>query len=381
MSTQSDATTRRPEAPDRIGVAMVGCGVIGRTHVAAIEAIDELELVAVVDPIESAREAFADAALARTGSRPAVYAELDEALADPRVGMVSVGTPSGMHIRQGLAALAAGRHVVIEKPLDASLEHAAEIEAAAAAAAERGIVASVISQHRFDSATRAVADAISSGRLGRVTSALATSPRWRTQEYYDSGEWRGTWEFDGGGALMNQGVHTLDVLLALMGRPVEISARTALLAHERVEVEDTMVATIEFESGALGMMHASTAAYPGLESRVQIMGSGGSAIIENDELVYLTGHEAGGESSAGAPAPAVTAPGDARQLPEGHIRQYRDVLRAIRTGTAPGVPVSAAAIALCAVRAVYISATLGRPVLFDDVRAGRYADVEVRTGR
>jgi UDP-N-acetyl-2-amino-2-deoxyglucuronate dehydrogenase len=360
---------------ERLGVAMVGCGVIGRTHVAAIEALDELELVAVVDPIKAARDAFAEDAFLRTGSRPIGCGELDKALADPRVQLVVVGTPSALHIEQGLAALRAGCHVIIEKPLDASLARVPEIEAAAAEAARKGIIASVISQHRFDPATRAVAEAISSGRLGRVTSAVATSPRWRGQDYYDSGEWRGTWAIDGGGALMNQGVHTLDLLLSLMGRPVEISARTALLAHERVEVEDTMVATIEFESGALAVMHASTAAFPGLNSRIQVMGSIGSAIIENDELLYLTGRETGLDPES------VSRPHDARQLVDGHIRQYEDVLRAIRTGEAPGVPIEAAAVALYTVRAVYISATLGHPVLFEDVKAGTYNDTEVRTGR
>jgi predicted dehydrogenase len=372
-----------------LGVALVGCGVIGRTHLRAIEEVEGLELVAVVDVVEAARTGFADGVEARTGVRPAAYARLDEALADPRVAVVAVCTPSGLHIEQGLAALRAARHVIIEKPLDADLEQLAEIEAEASAAAARGIVASVISQHRLDASTRTLAAAIESGRLGRVTSAIATSPRWRSQDYYDSGDWRGTWELDGGGALMNQGVHTLDLLLALLGTPVEISARTAALAHERIEVEDTMVATIEFASGALAVMHASTAAYPGLPARIQIMGSGGSGVIEDDELVYLSGADgAGADAAAGAGAEASAAPAvpgfearDARQVPEGHIRQYRDVLDAVRTGGQPAVTVGAAAIALVTVRGVYLSATLGRPVRFDDVRAGRYQDIEVRTGR
>jgi len=362
-----------------LGVAMVGCGVIGHTHVAAIEAVDGVELVAIVDPIEQARTKFADEVEARTGRRPTIYADLDSALADSRVQLVAVGTPSGFHIEQGLAALRAGRHVIIEKPLDASLTRVAEIEAEAADAARRGVVASVISQRRLDDSTRVVADAIASGALGRVTSALATSPRWRSQDYYDSGDWRGTWKLDGGGALANQGIHTLDLLLCLMGRPVEIYARTALLAHERVEIEDTLVATISFESGALATMHASTAAYPGLDQRIQIMGSAGSAIIGENELEYLS------TSASGDEAPGSAAPADGEhargveQPAAGHIRQYRDVLHAIRTGGEPTVTVAAAAQSLITMRATYISATLGRPVLFDDVRSGEYNDLEVRT--
>jgi predicted dehydrogenase len=376
-----------------LGVALVGCGVIGRTHLAAIHSFEELELVALVDPIEPARTAFADAAEEQNGVRPREYSRLEDALRDPEVQLVVVGTPTGFHIEQGLLALRADRHVIIEKPLDVDLHRAREIMDVARLAAARGIVGSVISQHRFDDATRIVGDAVRRGALGVVTSAIATSPRWRTQEYYDSGDWRGTWAMDGGGALMNQGVHTLDVLLALMGRPVEVFARTALLAHERIEVEDTMVATIRFESGALAVMHASTAANPGLTSRVQIMGSEGSAIIDDDELRYL--HVDGGVDDRGDPQDAAdatpsdlhsqawaghSATGDARQAPEGHIRQYADVLGAIREGREPGVRIDEAAVVLATVRAVYIAATLGRPVLLDDVIDGRFDNVHVTTG-
>ncbi|GAA2080926.1 Gfo/Idh/MocA family oxidoreductase [Pseudolysinimonas kribbensis] len=393
MTTESTAGT----LAERMGVALVGCGVIGRTHVQAIRAFDELELVALVDPVVDARREFADGIQREGGARPTEYDRLDEALADPRVQLVVVGTPTGLHAEQGLAALRAGRHVIIEKPLDVDMHRAREIVAEATAAAGRGVVGSVISQHRFDDATRAVRAAIDDGRLGVVTSAIATSPRWRTQAYYDSGDWRGTWAMDGGGALMNQGVHTLDVLLALLGRPVEISARTALLAHERVEVEDTMVATIEFESGALAVMHASTAASPGLASRVQVMGSAGSAIIDDDQLLYLHAErepdgspatDADGDQSERALAALgagrhddIASGGDARDVAAGHVRQYADVLRAIREGGRPGVRIDEAAIVLATVRAVYLSATLGAPVRLEDVMNGRYDDTEVRTGR
>jgi predicted dehydrogenase len=362
-----------------IGVALVGCGVIGRTHVAALDAIDELELVALVDPIEPAAIAFADAIESAGKPRPTIYSSLGSALDDPVVGMVTVGTPTGYHIAQGIEALRAGRHVVIEKPLDVDLIGAQEIEEEARRAAERGVVATVISQHRFDPSTRIVSEAIAAGRFGRVTSALATSPRWRTQAYYDSGDWRGTWAMDGGGALMNQGVHTLDLLLALMGRPVEVYARTELLAHERVEVEDTAVATIEFSSGALGMMHASTAAAPGLAARVQVMGSEGSAVIDDDELVFF--HTGEGSENQAAGALATHPESDAATTqPAGHIRQYRDLLRAIDEGNEPGVRIADAAVALATIRAVYLSATLRRPILLDEVLAGKFNDVTVRTG-
>ncbi|HWU45543.1 MAG TPA: Gfo/Idh/MocA family oxidoreductase [Humibacter sp.] len=376
------------------GVAILGCGTIGGTHAASVAEFDELQLVALVDEIEAAAVALADRVEAEGRPRPAVYPALADALADPAVELVVVATPSGLHIEQGLAVLAAGKHLIIEKPLDVDLRRAQEIEAAALAAAENGVVASVISQHRFDPASQIVARAAADGRFGRVTSAIASVAWWRSQGYYDSGDWRGTWAMDGGGALMNQGVHTVDLLLWFLGRPVEIYARTALLAHDRLEVEDTAVATVAFESGALAVLHATTAAYPSLTVRVQVMGSAGSAVIDGDELAYFhaaeTGEDAGpmglggggnraAEELGSAEVRVDEAVKDPTTYPAGHVRQYADVLRAITEGGAPGVRVTDAVHALAAVRAVYLSATLGQPVLFDDVLAGRYDEVAVRT--
>jgi UDP-N-acetyl-2-amino-2-deoxyglucuronate dehydrogenase len=199
---------------------------------------------------------------------------------------------------------------------------------------------------------------------------------------------------DGGGALMNQGVHTFDLLLWFMGRPVEIHAHTARLAHEGIEVEDTAVATVTFENGGLAVLHATTAAYPGLTVRVQLMGSEGSAVVDNDQLQYFhakdigdasadMGLQGGGnqaqEELAKYPAEDYEAK-DPTVYPAGHVRQYRDILGAIAEGRQPGVTVSDAVNALATVRAVYVSATLNQAVLFEDVLAGKYNDLEVRTG-
>ncbi|GAP59014.1 uncharacterized oxidoreductase YrbE [Arthrobacter sp. Hiyo1] len=310
--------------------------------------------------------------------------------------LVIVSTPSGLHIQQALEALDAGKHVVIEKPLDVDLVKADEILAAAKAAEAKGLVATVISQHRFDPASRVVDEARRAGRFGTLTSAVASVSWWRSQGYYDSGAWRGTWAMDGGGAIMNQGVHTVDLLLWFLGRPLEISAKTALLAHEGVEVEDTAVATVTFESGALAVLHATTAAYPGLTVRLQVMGSKGSAVIDNDDLAYFHASDAADPSESSAmgilgggnqaavelakyPDDTVEAL-DPTVYPAGHVRQYRDIVAAIREGRPAGVTVRDAVTALATVRALYVSATLGQPVLIDDVIAGKYNNVEVRTG-
>ena len=379
---------------ETLKVAITGCGVIGRTHAVALQEFPGASIVALVDAIPDAAVALADFIEKSGRPRPSVHASIADAFAATDIDLVALATPSGLHIQQGLEVLAAGKHVVIEKPLDVDLSRAQEIEAAANDAARRGVVASVISQHRFDQASVAVADAVAKGRFGRLTSAIASVAWWRGQGYYDSGDWRGTWSMDGGGALMNQGVHTVDLLLWFMGRPVEIHAHTARLAHERIEVEDTAVATVTFENGGLAVLHATTAAYPGLTVRVQLMGSEGSAVVDNDQLHYFHAKDAGGPSAdmglqgggnqaqeelAKYPAEDYEAK-DPTVYPAGHIRQYRDILGAITEGRRPGVTVSDAVNALATVRAVYVSATLNQAVLFDDVLAGKYNDLEVRTG-
>ena len=183
-----------------------------------------------------------------------------------------------------IEALRAGKHVIIEKPAEITPARTDEIIAAQRAA---GTQVAVISQHRFDPSTEIAVAAIAEGKLGRLTSGIASIDWWRSQPYYDSGNWRGTWELDGGGALMNQGVHTVDLLVATMGRPVEVFAYTGTLAHERIEVEDVAVGVVRFENGALGVLHATTAAYPGLSARLQVHGDRGSVVIDDDQLAFI----------------------------------------------------------------------------------------------
>ncbi|GAA4049121.1 Gfo/Idh/MocA family oxidoreductase [Arthrobacter methylotrophus] len=385
-----------PHGTVPINAAIVGCGVIGRTHSVAIREFPEVVITALVDVVPGASEAIAAKIEAQGDPKPAVFLTLAEALAAAPVDLVIIATPSGLHIQQALEALDAGKHVVIEKPLDVDLSRADEILAAAKAAEAKGLVATVISQHRFDPASRVVDEARRAGRFGTLTSAVASVSWWRSQGYYDSGAWRGTWAMDGGGAIMNQGVHTVDLLLWFLGQPVEISAKTALLAHEGVEVEDTAVATVTFESGALAVLHATTAAYPGLTVRLQVMGSKGSAVIDNDDLAYFHASDAADPSQSSAmgilgsgnqaavelakyPDDTVEAL-DPTVYPAGHVRQYRDIIAAIRAGRPAGVTVQDALNALATVRALYVSATLGHSVLIADVVAGNYNNVEVHTG-
>jgi predicted dehydrogenase len=367
-----------------LAVAIVGAGVIGQIHAAAVQRHPGLRLAAVVDPDAAARRKLAEAV---TGELPAQFETLEAALAAGGVDLVVICTPTGLHADAAEAALAAGTHVLVEKPLDASLPKARRLAATAADAARRGVLSTVVSQHRFDPASGAVARAVADGRLGRVTSAVASVAWWRSQDYYDSASWRGTWALDGGGALMNQGVHTVDLLVWLLGRPVEVYAHTGLLAHDRIEVEDVAVATVRFASGALAVLHATTAAYPGLAVRLQVHGSAGSAVLHDDQLEYFHAADEGSaepDNQAARLVPATELRGAAKPADAfvlGHLRQYRDVVEAIEQRRAPAVSVDDGLTAMAVVRAVYVSAALRYPVDVARVRDGGYDGVRLRGER
>jgi UDP-N-acetyl-2-amino-2-deoxyglucuronate dehydrogenase len=349
-------TLARPDnRPGPLRFAVVGGGVIGQHHAKVISQLEDAQLTVAVDQDEDT----ADRLAAAFGAVPAV--KLDDALVRDDVDAVAICTPSGIHAEQAASALEAGKHVVVEKPVDVSLEAARRL---ADAEARSPALATVISQHRFDPASVAVHEAVRAGRLGVVTSGVASVSWWRGQAYYDSGGWRGTWDLDGGGSLMNQSIHTLDLLVWMLGRPVEVSAYTACLAHTDIDVEDTAVATMRFENGALGVVHATTAAYPGLTARLQIHGSRGSAIIDDDELAYFHADSIapGSGTPASADGTAPTAGADPSALSVAHGLQYADFIDAIRSGRPPKVTVGDAATTLAVVLAIYRSASEGRPV-------------------
>ncbi|GAA1763603.1 Gfo/Idh/MocA family protein [Agromyces humatus] len=373
----------------RLGVAVVGAGVIGRAHARVAVAHPGLRLVSLVDrDADAARELARYVQVELEGDAPAIGDSLESVLADPTIDLVVVTTPSGSHVEIAEAAVNAGKHVVIEKPIDVQLDRARRMVALAERAAASGLVVTVISQNRFAPAVVAVKRAIESGRFGRVTSATATVAWWRSQEYYDSGDWRGTWAFDGGGALMNQGVHTVDLLLHFLGRPVEVFGYASALVHERIEVEDVAASVIRFESGAMATLLATTDAFPENSTRLQVHGSTGSAFLQNELLeffhaddAHLAGEPRGFGGLGNQAAREVTEhdlPGapPVTELFRGHLRQYEDIIEAIATGREPGVTAGQATDALALVRAVYLSQTLGRPVAFADVLAGRHDDVE-----
>ena len=357
--------------PNTLQSAIVGCGVIGPTHADALKALasEGAHLAACADAVPERAAALA----AKYG---AAAKSLEDVLADPAINIVHVCVPSGLHAEIGVRALEAGKNVIAEKPMDVSLAACDRLLAAQKASGKR---LAVISQHRFDKASVDVKAALDAALLGPMVYAEARVPWYRTQEYYDSGDWRGTWALDGGGALMNQGVHTADLMRWLCGPVETVYAQARTLAHERVETEDVIAATVTFQSGAIGTLTASTALYPGFAVRIGVYGTDGSAIIEGDRLHTLTtksGLAGGGEEAlphalqvatggtkAATEAAATAAASDPAAIWGGaHEAQIADFLRCCRTGETPIVDGAEGRKAVELVLAVYESARTGQVV-------------------
>jgi len=355
---------------ERLRFGILGCGVIGPHHARAIASLESAELVAVADVgFESAEEVAGEYGCS-------AYTSLGEMLSGVDLDAVCICTPSGMHADDAISALEAGKDVVIEKPVDVTLEAADRLIEAQRAT---GRTVTVVSQHRFDAATRAVYDAVTKGEFGRLTSGSAEVRWWRSQSYYDSGGWRGTWELDGGGVLINQAIHSIDLLQWLMGPVVEVTAYTGLLAHERIEVEDTAVAILKFSGGALGTVIATTAAYPGLTARISVHGDRGSAIIDDDALSYFhaagEGQEGDAHGTGGGENQAeqviarygevATSPGAGSvpaSLSMAHRDQIQDFFEAVREGSEPSVNLEEGRKPLAIIQGIYESARTGGPV-------------------
>jgi predicted dehydrogenase len=260
------------DLPVRIGV--IGCGKIHGTHCQAICGVDDAVLGGVYDVV---KERACDAA-----DRYDTYAVASLEDLWPRVDAVTVCVPSGLHAEVGIQAARAGKHVLVEKPVDVSLEAA---ERLVCACREAGVKLSTISQHRFSRKMQRLRNAAQQGELGELVQGDAYIKWYRTQAYYDSGDWRGTWALDGGGCLMNQGVHYVDMIQWVMGGVQAVRAITRTATH-RIEVEDTALALVEYKNGAVGVIQGSTSCYPGFAERLEVHGRFGSAILEGDRIKF-----------------------------------------------------------------------------------------------
>ncbi|NPV08317.1 MAG: Gfo/Idh/MocA family oxidoreductase [Anaerolineae bacterium] len=270
---------------DLVRFGIIGCGEIGQSlggtdtysgigafHARYIAETDGAELVAVADIKERNARALSE----QYGLRR-YYTDYHDLLARPDVDVVNICTPSGTHGEIAVAAARAGKHVIVEKPMEVTLEKA---DAIIAECARAGVKLQVVMPHRFGKGMRKARAALESGELGKVILGNAVCRRYRTQEYYTDSSWRGTWAFDGGGALMNQGIHIIDSFLYLVGDASSVYGRMETLGHAGIEVEDTAVAVVKLRSGALGMIEGTTCAYPDFGDRIEIHAEKGTMVLE-----------------------------------------------------------------------------------------------------
>lgn len=344
-----------------LGCAIVGCGLIARFHARALAEVPDTRLVALV----SRNRANAQKMVEELSLRCDITTDLAAVLARPDVHIVIVTTPSGAHMEPAVAAAEAGKHVVVEKPLEITLECCDRI---IAACNRHRVQLCTIFPSRFGDANRALKAAVDAGRFGRLTLGETTCKWWRPQSYYDEGGWKGTRALDGGGALMNQAIHNVDLLLWLMGPVTHISGFTATLAHERIEVEDTAVACLRFKSGALGVIQATTSVHPGLPKTIAVHGDRGTVVIEQDDVLRweLTPATAEDQAVKERFAQKTGASGGSSNPAAishvGHARQLADFVHAIQTGSAPLVDGREGRRAVEVILGIYRSAESGRVV-------------------
>ena len=337
---------------------IVGTGSISGVHAKAIAAMEGSTLHSVFNHRLESAERLASEYLVKA------FSDIDRFLADPELEIVTIATPSGAHFEPALAALRAGKHVVCEKPLEITT---ARIDEMIAAAAASGKTLAAILNRRFHPAMAAFKTACEQARFGKLTSASCYIKWFRDQAYYDSAAWRGTWALDGGGALMNQGIHSIDALLYLAGPVKSVQANTSCLAHDRIEVEDTALAMLEFENGARGVIEGSTCNWSstGHPARIQLCGTEGSVFLADesfevwdfknpmaqDEEIHqklMRGSEAG----LGANDPKAI---NFLQ----HQRNFEEVVRAIQEGSEPSTSSREARKSVALIEAIYQSAASG----------------------
>lgn len=350
-------------------IAVIGAGMIAAWHAKAIAGLPNAELAGVCDHGSGKGEAIGPRCGCAAGA-----CELERFIAREDVHVVAVATPSGVHGEAVELAARHGKHCIVEKPIEIALER---IDRMVEAHERAGTLLGGIFNLRYTPAAKALKSAVEQGRFGRLTFGLAYLPWWREQAYYDNGGWRGTLALDGGGAFMNQGIHTLDLLQWLMGPVVEVSAFTATLAHQRIEVEDVGAAAIRFENGALGSIACTTAMWPGHFRLVEIGGTAGTVSMADDGFLHwqfqvetpeddsirrdfsvqLPG---GGKHSRGAASPS------AGFSVEAHQANFAEFLDAVERGQRPPIDGAEARKAVRLILAIYESAgNGGKPVSLD----------------
>ena len=343
----------------QFGFGIVGAGTISDIHAKAIQAIANAKLIGVYSITKSKADAFAQK------NNCTAYDTLEEMVHHPQIDIVCICTPSGIHLEPAIKCIDAGKHCLIEKPLEVTLQKCDQIIEAADKA---GVKIGVVFPSRFYAASQQLKKSLDEKRFGDLVLGDAYVKWHRSEAYYQSSAWRGTWQLDGGGALMNQGIHSVDLLQWYMGPVESVQSVAANIRHKDIEVEDTIVSTLRFANGALGTIECSTAVFPGTLKRIEVMGTKGTAILEESKLIKWEFAEAlpndemikNAMAGGGVVQGGVSNPADISFI--GHQRQIEDMIQAIETGGRPLVDGMEGRKSVKIVLAIYESARLGKTV-------------------
>jgi predicted dehydrogenase len=342
------------------GFGVIGTGMIGEFHAQAIEGLANGRLVAVCDQIEPKVKEFA------AKHKCDAYTDFKEMLERDDIDVVTISTPSGAHMEPAVAAAEAGKHAIVEKPVEITLER---IDRVLAAHDKAGTTIGGVFNGRFTETAGLLKKAVDQGRFGRMTFAMAYGPWWRDQSYYDEGGWKGTQKFDGGGALMNQGIHTVDLIQWLMGPVVSVQAYADTLAHTNIEVEDTGAAAVRFANGALGTIACTTSMWPGHFRIVEVSGDKGTVALADSKFLFWQFADETEEDekirSEHLEFPAVSvgaSSASAGVTADGHRANFKEFIEALEAGRQPLVSGPEARKSVEIILAIYRSANQGKAV-------------------
>lgn len=339
---------------DPIRFGIVGCGVVAPLHAEAIHACPYTELVAVADVDGQKAAKFAtEYGIERS------YGDIGEMLALDDLDVISVCTPSGLHGDTVIQAARAGKHVLCEKPLEVS---GAKMTEMIDSCRRHGVLLGVLYQRRASGVAKLVKQAIDAGEIGKLVLCDAYLKYYRDQAYYDSAGWRGTWAMDGGGALMNQGVHGVDMIQWLTGGVESLYAKASALAR-RIEVEDTAVALVQYKNGAYGVIEAATTVYPEHSTRFELHGERGTISFDDTGILEWNVLGKGNLAETMNPGPDIVI--GARSA--GHYHFIEDMALAVKEGRAPLVPGEEARKAVDIILAIYESSRTHREIVLPSI--------------
>ena len=340
----------------KLKIGIIGCGTIAGVQAQAIQESENLDLVSAFSRSEKNARAFGDKFNIEWNTN------WDRFINNPELDAVSICSPNGNHLDYGEKAAKAGKHVIVEKPIEINVQRGKQL---IRVCEENRVALAVIYQSRFISEIRNLKSKFDKQEFGKIFMGDANIKWFRGQDYYDSGEWRGSLALDGGGVLINQAIHTIDLLQWFMGDVESVYGKIATLTHQKLEGEDNAVAVLKFKSGALGVIQGSTSIQPAQPRKIEFHGEKGTVVIDGDDVILLKIDSILSSQGKKKPASGASSPLAGFSI-EPHKNQFESIAKAISNGTEPPVSGKESLKSLAIVQAIYESSKTNSPIKIDD---------------